>query len=42
MAVFIQIATEVGFKFEEELNNLCATKMEILYEGEGFYTGGKQ
>jgi uncharacterized YigZ family protein len=42
MAVFIQIATEVGFNFSDELNNLCATKMEILYEGEGFYTGGKQ
>ena len=42
MAVFVQIATEVGSNFEEELNNLCATKMDILCEGEGFYTGGKQ
>lgn len=42
MAVTIQIATEVGSPFEQELNNLCATKMEILNEGQGYYTGEKQ
>ncbi len=42
MAVFVQIASEVGSNFRNELNNLCATQMDILYEGEGFNTGGKQ
>ena len=40
MDVTVQIATETGSEFVSGLNNLCATQMDVLYEGEAYYSGG--
>ena len=39
MQVTAQIATEPKSDFLGALNNLCATKMDVIYEGERYYTG---
>lgn len=40
MDVTVRIATEVGSDFITALNNLCATQMDVLYEGVDYYLGG--
>ncbi len=42
MDVTVRIATEIGFDFTKSLNDLCAMQMDVLYEGEGYYTGGNK
>ncbi len=42
MDVTVQIATETGSEFVRGLNDLCAMQMDVLYEGEAYYSGGNK